>query len=270
MPELPEVETIRRVLEPALVGARIEDIVLYDPSIAGADGAESLRPALGATVRAVLRRGKHLILLLNGNRGLVLHLRMTGAVFLDNAPVGGRVRAELSFSNGKKLSFNDIRRLGTMRLYEDLKPLLLRLGPEPLDVDFTADALEQSLRRHHIPIKAALLDQHIVAGVGNMYADEALFEAGIHPLTPADTLSHEDVVRLKRAIEVVLEHAIARQGASIDTYWLPTGERGSAHNSFRVAHRKDAPCAGCGTPIERLMIRKRGAYFCPKCQSLRT
>lgn len=268
MPELPEVETIRRVLEPALVGAYITDIALPDPTIAGPDGPESFKSAIGATVRAILRRGKHLILLLDHNRGVVLHLRMTGALFLQEPPMATRVRAVLSFSNGERVIFTDTRRLGTMRLYQDLKPLLAGLGPEPLDEDFTDSSLEQSLRRHRIPIKAALLDQQIVAGVGNMYADEALFEIGVHPLVTAHDMGHDEVVRLRQAIKAVLEHAIARQGASVDTYWLPNGERGTAHNAFCVAHKKGEPCPRCGTPIERVMVRKRGAYYCPRCQPL--
>jgi formamidopyrimidine-DNA glycosylase len=267
MPELPEVETIRRAIEPHVVGTQITDIALLDPSIAGREDPEHLQAAIGGTVRAVLRRGKHLILLLNNNRGIALHLRMTGALFLGEPPENARVRAILSFSNGEKLVFNDMRRLGTLRLYEDLKPLLLRIGAEPFDEDFTAEALHKSLSRHRIPIKAALLDQHIIAGIGNMYADEALFQVGIHPLTPANELSHEQVVHLWQAIRDVLERAIARQGASVDTYWLPNGERGTAHDAFNVAHKKGASCTRCGTAIERVMVRKRGAYFCPSCQS---
>ena len=259
MPELPEVETIRRAIEPHIVGTQIADISLLDPSIAGPEGPEHLQAAIGSPVRAVLRRGKHLILVLERNRGIVLHLRMTGALLLNEPPAQARVRAVLSF--------NDMRRLGTLRFYEDLKPLLIRLGSEPLDEDFTGDALEASLSRHRIPIKAALLDQHIVAGIGNMYADEALFQAGIHPLTPANRLSREQVVRLWQAIRDVLDRAIANQGASINTYWLPNGERGTAHDAFNVAHKKGASCPNCSTPIERIMVRKRGAYHCPKCQS---
>ena len=266
MPELPEVETIRRAIEPCIVGARISDVSLPDPSIAGPEGPESLQTAVGATVRAVLRRGKHLILLLDGNRGVVLHLRMTGAILLQEPATKARVRAVLSFSNGEKLLFNDMRRLGTIRHYQDMKPLLQRLGPEPLDEDFTADSLKESLSRHRIPIKAALLDQHIVAGIGNMYADEALFQAGLHPLTPANEIDREQVVRLRQAIRDVLERAIASQGASINTYWLPNGERGTAHDAFNVAHKKGAACPRCDTPIERIMVRKRGAYYCAKCQ----
>jgi len=133
MPELPEVETIRRAIEPRIVGAFITDVSLPDPSIAGPAGADSVQAAGGATVRAVLRRGKHLILLLAGNSGVVLHLRMTGALFLCEPPTGTRARAALSFSNGERLVFTDIRRLGKLQFYQNLKPLLLRLGPEPLD-----------------------------------------------------------------------------------------------------------------------------------------
>ena len=266
MPELPEVETIRRAIEPCIVGARISDVSLPDPSIAGPEGPESLQTAIGATVRAVLRRGKHLILLLDSNRGIVLHLRMTGAILLQEPATNARVRAVLSFSNGERLVFNDMRRLGTIRFYEDLKPLLLRLGTEPLDEEFTADSLEESLRQHRIPIKAALLDQHIIAGVGNMYADEALFQARIHPLKPANELDHDEVANLRQAVRDVLVRAIACQGASINTYWLPNGERGTAHYGFNVAHKRGASCPRCGTPIERIMVRKRGAYYCPDCQ----
>jgi formamidopyrimidine-DNA glycosylase len=266
MPELPEVETIRRALEPAVVGAHISGILLPDPSIAGPEGEEGLRVALGRTIRAVLRRGKHLILLLERNSGVVLHLRMTGALLLDEPVPQDRVRAVLQFSNGAKLTFVDMRRLGTIRYYEDLKPLLLRLGSEPLDIDVTWESLGAELSRRHIPVKAALLDQHILAGIGNMYADEALHRARIHPTTPADQVGQGQVRRLWQAIRDVLEEAIANQGASINTYRLPDGERGTAHTTFSVAHRKGAPCPKCGTPIERVMVRKRGAYYCPECQ----
>ncbi len=266
MPELPEVETIRRTIEPRIVDAQIIDISLADPSITAPASPECLQDAVGATVRAVLRRGKHLILLLAGNSGLVLHLRMTGALFLCEPPAGMRVRAAICFSNGERLVFTDVRRLGKLQYYRDLKPLLSRLGQEPFDADFTAESLRRALVRHSIPIKVALLDQHVVAGIGNMYADEALFQSGIHPLTAANALAEEEVESLWRAIRLVLDHAITRQGASIDTYWLPDGERGSAHTAFCVAHRNGAPCPRCGTAIQRLMVRKRGSYFCPRCQ----
>lgn len=266
MPELPEVETIRRALEPALVGARIDSIALPDPSVAGSAGPEALSRIVGSRVDAVLRRGKHLILLLEDRRGLVLHLRMTGALLLQAPESHARIRAILSFSNGERLLFNDMRRLGTLRVVDDVATLMGQLGPEPLGDDFTADVLARRLSHRRLPIKAALLDQHIIAGIGNMYADEALFQSCINPLVPAGELLHAQVQRLWQATRDVLQRAIINQGASVSTYWLPNGQRGSAHETFCVAHKMGAPCPKCGTPIARIMVRKRGAYFCPKCQ----
>ncbi|MCD6400226.1 bifunctional DNA-formamidopyrimidine glycosylase/DNA-(apurinic or apyrimidinic site) lyase [candidate division WOR-3 bacterium] len=267
MPELPEVETIRRAIEPAIAGACITAISLPDPSIAGPEGPEALLPAIGSTVREVFRRGKYLIQLLEQDRGLVIHMRMTGTLLLKKPVANVRLRAVLNYSNGRRIWFIDVRRLGTVRFYEDLKPLLQKLGPEPLGNDVSPESLKESLSKHRIPIKAALLDQHIIAGIGNMYADEALYRAGIHPLTPACQLDYRHVANLLEAIRHVLEQAIACQGASINTYRLPDGERGTAQDMFNVAHKKGYPCPRCGTPIECVMIQKRGAYFCPACQS---
>jgi len=266
MPELPEVETIRRAIEPRIVGAQVTGISLPDPLIAGKGGEDSLRPVLGATVRAVLRRGKHLILLLAGNSGIVLHLRMTGALLRCEPPAGARVRAVLDFSSGERLVFIDQRRLGRLQYYPSLKPLLLRLGQEPLDMDFSVESLHRALERHTIPIKAALLDQRIVAGIGNMYADEALFLAGINPLVPSNAVNAEQARALWHSIRDVLQRAIDDGGASISTYAQPDGKPGAAQFSFNVAHRRGEPCPRCSAPIERVMVRKRGAYYCPSCQ----
>ena len=266
MPELPEVETIRRALQPALVGARIESVALLDPSLAGPGGADAVAGVIGHQVNAVLRRGKHLILLLENDRAIVLHLRMTGALLLQEPEHHARVRAVLSFSTGERLRFNDMRRLGTMRVIDDVAALMQQMGPEPLDDEFTVRVLADRLLRRHMPIKAALLDQHVIAGIGNMYADEALFQSRINPLEPADELLPAQYQQLCDAIRDVLQRAIESHGASINTYWLPSGRTGSAHEAFCVAHKLGAPCPRCGTPIARIMVRKRGAYFCPKCQ----
>jgi formamidopyrimidine-DNA glycosylase len=266
MPELPEVETIRRALEPLLLGERLTHIEVRDPRIVQGDAAQLHREAVGSTLVGVMRRGKHLVLLLDSGKGLALHLRMTGSLLLNEPRHSARTRAVLCFSNGTRLYFNDMRRLGTIRLIDDVEAYCRRLGPEPLAEDFTPDVLRRCLAGHRIPIKAALLDQHLVAGVGNMYADEALFLSKIHPMTPASSLSHRQTAALWRALREVLQKAIANQGASINTYALPDGERGTAHERFNVAHRKDRPCPSCGTPLQRLMVRKRGAYFCPECQ----
>lgn len=268
MPELPEVETIRRAIGPLICGRQLIDLELRDPSILRGD-ADALRSSiLGTRVVEVARRGKHLLIIVEGGRGVVIHLRMTGALLLQEPDDPRRVRAVLHFSNGTRLYFNDMRRLGTITLVTDMDTCCRRLGPEPLSDEFTPDRLVQCLADHRIPVKAALLDQHIVAGVGNMYADEALHEAGIHPFTPANELDPEQAGCLWQAIRDVLQRAIACQGASIATYALPSGERGTAHDLFKVAHRMGAPCARCGTPIQRVMVRKRGAYFCPACQRI--
>jgi formamidopyrimidine-DNA glycosylase len=268
MPELPEVETIRRALEPQLRGEHLVDIEVLDARIVQGD-ADLLRgEVLGRPLVDVGRRGKHLLLLLTEGKGIALHLRMTGALLLSEPAHSSRVRAILRFSNGAQVFFNDMRRLGTITFVEDVEAYCRRLGPEPLSDEFTAESLARRLAGRRIPIKAALLDQHLVAGVGNMYADEALFLAGIHPLTPASSLSHCQTVSLWQALREVLCRAIADQGASISTYALPGGEKGTAHERFNVAHRKGQPCPKCGAPLQRLMVRKRGAYFCPACQPL--
>jgi len=268
MPELPEVETIRRALEPLLRGERLTEIEVLDPRIVQGDVAQLRVGALDRRVAEVMRRGKHLLFLLDGGKGIALHLRMTGSLLLDEPEHSPRVRAILRFSNGTRLFFNDMRRLGTIMLVGDVEAYCHRLGPEPLCDDFTPAELRRCMAGRRISVKAALLDQHMVAGVGNMYADEALFEARIHPLAPAGDLDFTQVQHLWVAIRAVLERAITAHGASISTYCLPNGDRGSAHDSFRVAHKNGVPCPVCGTPIDRVMVRKRGSYYCPKCQRL--
>jgi formamidopyrimidine-DNA glycosylase len=151
---------------------------------------------------------------------------------------------------------------------DDADDVVGKLGPEPFDESFTPGALGQRLSRHHISVKAALLDQGIVAGIGNMYADEALFAARIHPLRKADALSPEEVQTLHHCVRRVLQAAISNKGASVDTYVRPEGELGTAHFDFKVAHRGGEPCPICGSTIERVPVQNRGTYFCPRCQPL--
>ncbi len=267
MPELPEVETIRTAIEPLISGQRLTGLELRDPSILRGDAAAVYSTIADAAVHSVQRRGKHLLIVLEGDRTIVIHLRMTGALLLEEPADPRRVRAVLHFSNETRLYFNDMRRLGTIAI-EDTGSCCRRLGPEPLSDEFTPHRLIQCLASHRIPVKAALLDQHIVAGVGNMYADEALYAVQIHPLTPANELTANQVKSLWHSIREVLRRAIACQGASIATYALPNGQRGTAHDLFKVAHRMGASCPRCGTPIQRVMVRKRGACFCPACQRI--
>jgi len=198
-----------------------------------------------------------------------MHLRMTGVLLLNPREVDRYARAFFHLSNGHHLVFSDRRRLGLIWLVDDATTIVCKLGPEPLDESFTPDILEQRLSRHHIPVKAALLDQCIIAGIGNMYADEALFAARIHPLRRADNLSPEEVQILYHCIRRVLGAAIDCKGASVDTYIRPEGELGTAHSDFKVAHKIGELCPICGSTIERCVVQNRGSYFCPRCQPFR-
>jgi formamidopyrimidine-DNA glycosylase len=267
MPELPEVETIKNELAPWLVGQSFTKVTISDAKLVCGCSAKEVRSGLvEQKIESLERRGKYLIFHLSNGRSLIIHLRMTGSLLLDPEEDTRYARAAFHLSNGHRFVFNDRRRLGVMWLVDDADIVVCKLGPEPLDRSFTAAVLRQRLSRHHIPIKAALLDQHIVAGVGNMYADEALFAARIHPLRKADELSPEEVRTLHNSIRKILRAAIASKGASVDTYVRPEGELGTAHSDFKVAHKRGEPCPVCGCPIERVALQSRGTYFCPKCQ----
>jgi formamidopyrimidine-DNA glycosylase len=191
---------------------------------------------------------------------------MTGALLLNPEQVDRYTRAAFELGNTGKLTFSDRRRLGLIWLSENDRTIGDKLGPEPLSHDFTVGVLAQRLEGRQAPIKAVLLDQTLIAGVGNMYADEALFSARIHPMTRAGSLSYSQIQDLHSAIVKVLCLAIRNRGASVDTYKRPGGEPGTAHFSFRVAHRRGEHCPVCGASIERLVIRNRGSYLCPDCQ----
>jgi formamidopyrimidine-DNA glycosylase len=269
MPELPEVETIKNELAPWIVGQSFTKVTILDAKVVYGGSAEEVRRGLvRQKVESLERRGKYLIFHLSNGRSLILHLRMTGSLLLNPREIGRCGRAVFRLSNGHCLVFSDRRRLGKIWLVDDADAVISKLGPEPFDRKFTTDVLEQRLSRHHIPIKAALLNQSIVAGIGNMYADEALFAAGIHPLRRADDLSPAEVRTLHHYIRSVLQAAIASKGASVDTYVRPEGELGTAHSDFKVAHKGGKPCPVCGSPIERCVVQNRGTYFCLKCQPL--
>jgi formamidopyrimidine-DNA glycosylase len=272
MPELPEVETIKNDLRPEVEGRRFSDVSIMWPRMVLRPPVEELRQRLpGQTIREVARRGKHLIFRLGSGQALVLHLRMTGAILLapggDMSPEQSRyVRATFRLDDGRELRFHDKRKLGTVSLVDDESELDAKLGPEPLSTDFTLEVLKERLGRRKAPIKAVLCDQKLVAGIGNMYADEALFFAGIHPLGQASILTTEETGRLHRAIGDVLTTAIGNAGATFSDYRRPGGESGSQQHAFYVAHRGGQTCKVCSTPIERIPVRNRGTYFCPVCQ----
>jgi formamidopyrimidine-DNA glycosylase len=269
LPELPEVETIKNELAPYITGRRFTDIEVRDSKAVKEHKVEELRSKLiGQSVVCIERRGKYLIFRLSNSKTLVIHLRMTGSLLLNPEQTGHHARVIFCFDDGSRLVFVDRRRLGVVWLLENNLTVTGKLGPEPLAADFTIDTLAERLRKRQAPIKAVLLDQGFIAGIGNMYADEALFTAGIHPTRKASSLSQTEIRSLHKAIIDVLRSAIGSKGASISTYIRPGGELGTAHDNFRVAHRGGRPCPVCGTPIERLAIRNRGSYFCPRCQKL--
>ena len=272
MPELPEVETIVNDLRPSLKDRSFADITILWPRMVLQPSAEELRRRLpGQVIKDIGRRGKYLIFRLASGEALIMHLRMTGSLLLkrkgDKHPVSSPyITAIFRLDNGTELVFIDRRKLGTVSLVKDESELNEKLGPEPLDPDFTPQVLAKRLSSRKAPIKAVLCDQEVIAGIGNMYADEALFFARIHPLREANSLSHEEIKSLHKAIRQVLMRAISNGGASISDYRRPTGEKGTQQYDFYAAHRGGQTCKVCATPIERITVRNRGTYFCPKCQ----
>ncbi len=272
MPELPEVETIVNDLRPRIEERRFTGVAIYCPNMVHHTTINELRRRLpGQTIKEIARRGKYLIFRLASGEALIIHLRMTGSLLLrqkgERQPASSNyVRAIFSLDNGMELLFTDRRKLGTISLVKDEDEVLVKLGPEPFDPEFSAEEMAKLLRNRKAPIKAVLCDQEFVAGIGNMYADEALFFARIHPLREANGLSFEEIQRLHKAIRDVLTKAIGNGGASVSDYRRPSGERGGQQYNFYAAHRGGQTCKVCTTPIERIPVRNRGTYFCPKCQ----
>jgi formamidopyrimidine-DNA glycosylase len=270
VPELPEVETIRRQLAPAVEGRRLEHIEVIDPRWSDPAPPEAIADALdGRVVERLGRRGKYLIMSFEDDVHLVMHLRMTGNLLLtDEEPKHTRVRMELD--DGQKLLFVDVRRFGTgdVLLGSDAlaEYFASRLGVEPLSPDFTAAALRDQAHGRRQPVKAFLLNQERVAGVGNIYADEALFRAKIHPLRPVGTLRRPQIEALRDAVVESLNAGIDAKGASIDDYRHVDGERGSFQDRFLVHLREGEPCVRCGTTIQKMRAAGRGTYLCPRCQ----
>jgi len=271
MPELPEVESVRRRLAPLLEGRRLEQVEIRDPRlVAPRDPREVAAELEGEAVAALDRRGKYLVVRFASGRVLLVHLRMTGS--LEHGRELGEDpyrRALAVLDDGTQLAYRDVRRFGTWLLLEpgaDEPYLAAKLGDEPLDETFTVERLKQRLAGRRAPIKAALLDQRTLAGMGNIYVDEALWRARIHPLRPAGELTPVQVRRLHEAIRATLELGIARQGSTLRDYRLPDGESGSMQTEFRVYGRADEPCERCGRPIRKTRVGGRGTWFCARCQ----
>lgn len=271
MPELPEVETIRRDLEPLILGRRITNVDVDPATIHLLVGApiETLRESLiGRTIEAVRRRGKYLMLGLDDGRWLVIHLRMTGRLIwrTREAPDEQYQRAKIELDNGYDLRWSDLRKFGTWRLHESAAEVIDKLGPEPIDAALTLKIFRERLANRTAAVKAVLLDQRRFAGLGNIYVDEALYEAGIRPDTPAGMLSPAAIKRLFASSRSVLERGIENRGASFKDYVDGQGEPGSQHMHVQVFRRTGKPCYACGSEIRRTIVGGRSTHWCPKCQ----
>jgi formamidopyrimidine-DNA glycosylase len=276
MPELPEVETIRSQLAPALAGRRFDRVEIQDARLTRPEPPEAVATALeGERVADVRRRGKYLIFEFESGRHLLVHLRMTGGFQHPTATSSNadpHRRALITLDDGSDVAYRDVRRFGTWLLLESGELdeyLAARIGGEPLERTFTAASLGRALQGRRAPVKSALLDQRAVAGVGNIYADEALWFARIHPLRPAGNLRAAEIAELRRGIRKALRRGIARQGATLRDYRDPGGGSGSMQHEFHVYGRVGEPCDRCGTPIEKIKVAGRGTWFCPACQPVR-
>ncbi len=271
MPELPEVETIRRQLAPHLTGRTIAEAEILDPRwTRPASPAVTAAELRGAVVERVERAGKYLVWSLSGDRHLLMHLRMTGTLLFDPPAPPPHTRVLLTLDDGHRLVYVDPRRFGTGHIAHGAAArdeyLSARIGIEPMTPEFTAEYLRSAGRGRTAPIKAFVLDQRRIAGVGNIYADEALFRAGIHPLRPAGRLGGAEWQRLRVGIEEALSAGIEAKGASIDDFRHIDGARGSFQDRFLVHRRAGQPCPRCGATIRKLVVGGRGTYVCERCQ----
>ncbi len=271
MPELPEVETIRRQLAPHVEGRTIVDAQILDPRWTRPEPPATVEAELrGAVVERIGRAGKYLIWSLSGERFLLQHLRMTGTLLYDPAVPPPHTHVLLGLDDGHRVVYVDPRRFGTGHLVHGEAArdeyLAARLGIEPLTPEFTSAHLRELARARTAPVKAFVLDQRQIAGVGNIYADEALFRARIHPLRPAGRLTGPEWARVREGIEEALSAGIEAKGASIDDFRHVDGARGSFQDRFLVHRRAGEPCPVCGRTIRKIVVGGRGTYVCEHCQ----
>lgn len=271
MPELPEVETVRRGLEKLVVGRTFREVhIRYAPLVR--TGAESFEVALlGQTIQAMRRRGKYLIFDL-GQQVVLSHLRMEGKYlyFTEECPDNKHFHAFFTLDNGATLVYQDVRKFGTMELLDKSAEAAYfaqkKIGPEPTITDFKLKPFETALQLSKKLIKPYLLEQTLVAGLGNIYVDEVLWAARIHPERVASHLKKAEIKRLHAEIIRILQLGIERGGSTIRTYRNALGEDGTMQELHQVYGKTGQPCARCGTEIVKIQVRGRGSHFCPKCQ----
>ncbi len=278
MPELPEVETYVRALEPLLKGKTVlKAEVRWPRTIAVPDAARFTDLVRGRRFASFGRRGKYILLGLDSGETLVVHLRMTGELRLHQPPSADPGAAAnpadkhthvlLTLDTGEELRFRDMRKFGRIWLVEDEASVVGKLGPEPLEEAFVPRVLAENLAGRKANVKALLLNQTVLAGVGNIYADESLFHAGIDPRRAGGSLDFEEIERLHLALRKVLLAGIEAQGSSLQNYAPPTGAKGGFQEQFQVFRRGGEPCFHCGAPITRTVLAQRSTHFCPDCQS---
>ena len=276
MPELPEVHTILEELRDAvLIGQSIEDVIISWPrTIDKMDAVDFRNILLHKQIIDLKRRGKFILIMLSDGWCLCIHLRMTGKLLLlpHLSPATSHVRLQLQLSDQRQLHFHDTRKFGRWYLVRDCNEVVGQLGPEPLGEDFSLTRFCEQLKARKTALKPLLLDQHFLAGLGNIYVDEALFEAGLHPLQRAFTLKSDQVQRLHKSIISVLKQGVSYRGTSLGkgkaNYYRPDGSSGIHQNILKVFRRTGQSCPNCGQTIQRIVVAQRSTHFCPKCQPL--
>lgn len=269
MPELPEVETTVRALRPYLIGRTVIDVQNNWPGHVAMPSLPEMQWRLhGRTITAINRRAKYLLFSLDADETLLIHLKMSGRLLVvgRDEPADKHVHTIFGLDNGQELRFWDLRKFGRVYLVRDPEQVLGGLGPEPLLADFTVARLAERLHGRSRILKPLLLDQTFVAGIGNIYADESLFYAHLHPQRTANSLKEPEVAALHAAIQKALNLGIEREGASLDLYVKPDGSKGDMQNAVVVFRRTGQPCVRCGTPVRRIVLGGRSTHFCPNCQ----
>jgi formamidopyrimidine-DNA glycosylase len=272
MPELPEVEVIVRGLRDDVVGRAFTAVTTnWSRQIVGMPPQTFADRLVGQRIKALRRRGKYVVFDLSGDV-LLIHLKMTGRLYVAG-PARDRfeddrwVRAVFGLDDGRELRFSDSRKFGRLHLVVREEEVTGALGPEPLSDAFTPDAFRQLIAGRRGAVKPLLMNQHFIAGIGNIYADEALWQARIDPRRKVDTLKPEDVERLYHALRTVLAEGIEHEGASVNWYRKPDGTTGAYQNRFNVYDQEGEPCPRCGSPINKIRLGQRGTHLCPVCQT---
>ncbi|MFH5810390.1 DNA-formamidopyrimidine glycosylase [Companilactobacillus sp. FL22-1] len=272
MPEMPEVETVRRGLNSQVKGRKITHVEIRYQNLITGDVKQFSEFVTGATITDVGRRAKFLLIHLDNGYTIISHLRMEGRyrISADPSAIDKHSHAIFSLDNGEKMIYNDVRKFGRMQLWPTAElstnKSIMKLGPEPLSPDFTFEKLKPRIMRHRKDIKTVLLDQSGLSGLGNIYVDEVLWQVKIHPQTPANHLNDEDIKAIIVASNQEMESAIANGGSTVRSYIDATGHKGNMQNSLKVYGKEGTPCPRCKTEIEKIKVGGRGTHFCPKCQ----